>query len=293
MAVWFRAEMPSSAADLGASGRRSAGEPVVLGPLSPQGPWAYLRAARFTGRPGHADQLHLDLWWRGHNIALDPGSYLYNAPPPWQNSLARSGVHNTLTINGREQMTWAGRFLWVDRAQAHVVEKASAPDGSWVRCTAEHDGYRRLGLAHRRSVTLFQEGRVQVVDGVEPLASSASLRRGRASQSEVELHWLLPDWEWEAGKRVSTFGIRMKSPFGVILIEISLSPNESRITNSESRIATCLYRAGALVWGQGPDAPTRGWISPTYGQLIPALSLVTFTRGFSPIFLTTSFNFPS
>ena len=33
------------------------------------------------------DQLHLDLWWRGLNIAQDAGTYLYNADPPWDNPL--------------------------------------------------------------------------------------------------------------------------------------------------------------------------------------------------------------
>ncbi len=76
--------------------------------------WAYLRVAHFNGRPGHADQLHLDLWWRGLNVAQDPGTYLYNAPPPWDNALMCSQVHNTLTVDGQDQMLQAGRFLYLD-----------------------------------------------------------------------------------------------------------------------------------------------------------------------------------
>ncbi len=37
--------------------------------------WGYLRIGQFTNRPSHADQLHLDLWWRGMNIARDAGTY--------------------------------------------------------------------------------------------------------------------------------------------------------------------------------------------------------------------------
>ena len=61
--------------------------------------WAYFRAARFEGRPAHADQLHLDLWHRGENLALDPGVYHYNADPPWTNPLDATAYHNTLTIH--------------------------------------------------------------------------------------------------------------------------------------------------------------------------------------------------
>ena len=81
--------------------------------------WAYLRTAQFTSRPSHADQLHLDLWWRGLNIARDAGTYLYNAPAPWDNSLTTTLVHNTVTINGRDQMTRAGRFLYLDWVNAY------------------------------------------------------------------------------------------------------------------------------------------------------------------------------
>ena len=71
---------------------------------------------------------------------MDAGTYLYNAAPPWDNSLAFTAVHNTLTVNQRNQMTPAGRFLFVDRAQAEVVEAADD------RLTARHDGYLN-GLA--------------------------------------------------------------------------------------------------------------------------------------------------
>jgi asparagine synthase (glutamine-hydrolysing) len=33
--------------------------------LESQNSWAYFRAVKFSSRPSHADQLHLDLWWRG------------------------------------------------------------------------------------------------------------------------------------------------------------------------------------------------------------------------------------
>ncbi len=60
--------------------------------------WGYLRAVQFSRRPGHADQLHFDLWWRGFNLALDPGTYQYNASPPWENVLSGTDVHNTVTL---------------------------------------------------------------------------------------------------------------------------------------------------------------------------------------------------
>ena len=43
--------------------------------------WMLAHAEDFKERPGQADQLHVDLWWRGLNIARDAGSYLYFGPP--------------------------------------------------------------------------------------------------------------------------------------------------------------------------------------------------------------------
>ncbi len=107
----------------------------------------------FTSRPGHADQLHLDLWWRGYNLAQDAGTNHYNDPPPWNNVLRRTGVHNTISVDGLDQMTLAGRFLWLDWAQARLIDHARSNDLAWERLTAQHDGYRRLGVIHQRSVT--------------------------------------------------------------------------------------------------------------------------------------------
>jgi len=107
----------------------------------------FLQALNYTNRPAHADQLHVDLWHKGENIALDPGTFQYNAAPPWDNGLARSLVHNTISFDGLDQMTRYSRFLWLDWANARIVQVQ--PGKSLTAC---HDGYRRLGIRHQRSV---------------------------------------------------------------------------------------------------------------------------------------------
>ena len=107
--------------------------------LSGRRTWAYLRAAQFSHRPAHADQLHLDLWWKGINITMDPGVYLYNGSPPWQNALDSTAVHSTLTIDQRDQMTKASRFLWLDWAQAEVLDTSKDERGRLTWAVAQHD----------------------------------------------------------------------------------------------------------------------------------------------------------
>jgi hypothetical protein len=244
--------------------------------------WAYLRTARFTQRPGHADQLHLDLWWQGQNVAMDAGTYLYNAGPPWDNALARATVHNTLTVCDQDQMTRAGRFLYLDWAQARIVSQEQAPDGAWIRQIAEHDGYRRLGVIHRRSVSATDSGNWIVTDFLLP----ASLPHREDKPFSVRLHWLLPDWPWD----FETETLRLKSPKGAILLRILAG--EPAGGQTAENVAFQIARGGELLFGEGSVSPTRGWFSPTYGYKLAALSLSATLTGNLPLSLTSEWLLP-
>jgi len=234
--------------------------------------WAYLRAARFTSRPGHADQLHLDLWWRGINLAQDAGTYLYNASPPWDNALDRTEVHNTLTICGEDQMKRAGRFLWLDWAQARLVTHEREPHGLWERLVACHDGYRRLGVIHQRALTAFREGRWLVEDELLPTSSWFGKRRLEPVTSW--LHWLLPDWEWRLNRFQEGCELGVLSPHGWVTLRITLP--RGLLSH------VWVVRAGEVLYGPGQASPIWGWVSPTYGEKVPALSFRVEARGILP-----------
>lgn len=263
--------------------RQAASTPHVL--RHPELPsWAYLRAARFSGRPGHADQLHLDLWWRGQNLALDAGTYLYNAPSPWDNSLAFTAVHNTLTINQRDQMTAAGRFLFVDRAQAEVVE---ATDN---QLTARHNGYLGLGWLHQRSLQAVPQGWL-VTDRVLP----AKPEKRPDENAQARLHWLLPDWEWELHGAC----LRLLSDCGWVELEVKAEISSVFATKAEEGqpaepedLTIQIVRAGELIYGRGEISPTWGWFSPTYGYKYPAISLGATLRGQAPLAFTSRWRIP-
>lgn len=239
--------------------------------------WAYLRAAQFTDRPGHADQLHLDLWWEGWNIAQDAGTYLYNAPPPWDNSLANTAVHNTMMIDDQEQMTRAGRFLWLDRAQAEVLEYQPEPVSGQLWAVAQHDGYRKLGLLHRRKI--LWDGKGWLVED-EVLSND-----GHSSKRQVSaaLHWLLPDCPWQIMQETPP-RLRLQAPHGTVLILLENLPGNDL---QPVRSGLQLVRAGRLVFGDGLVQPFWGWKSLNYGYKEPALSLRYSLEGELPLRLTT------
>ncbi len=266
--------------------------------------------ARFDGRPGHADQLHLDLWWRGRNVAQDAGTYLYNAAPPWDNPLRQADVHNTVTIAGQDQMQSAGRFLYVRRAQAKLVSYRPPTPEQGAALTASHTGYARLGLAHTRTVEVTPANRWHIEDTVAPI------RPGRASPAAAlaTLHWLLPDWPWQvlpatAGR---PYTVLLASPDGEVRLELGLtlarSPLQGEGSSTQQSLPALsddepgqegtghsrlqLARAGQLVYGAGEVKPTWGWSSPTYGDKIPALSIRLTVSGPLPIHLITRWIFP-
>jgi hypothetical protein len=259
--------------------------------------WAFLRAAQLPGRPGHADQLHLDLWWRGLNIAQDAGSYLYNGEPIWDNALTHTSVHNTVMVDGQEQMTRAGRFLYIDKAQAKVLQKKKAVDGSWILVDAVHDGYKRLGLFHNRRVTAYDKGGWKVEDSL-----TAVNTRDLEITHEIRLHWLLPDWEWKAEQiDDSEWKAKLLSPYGWIDLVVKLKEGKleneinrpiQRVRGQSSVLELQIARCGELILGSRNVSPIMGWVSPTYGLKVPALSMSFLTSGNPPVVLVSEWLFP-
>jgi asparagine synthase (glutamine-hydrolysing) len=208
--------------------------------------YALLRTAEYRDRPAQADQLHLDVWWRGENIACDAGTYLYGGDPPWQNGLVRTAVHNTVMVGGRDQMTRAGRFLWLDWAQARV---ALASECGLKVARASHDGYKKIGAVHQRSVFWSEEDDFWIV--IDEIV-------GKGTQS-CRLHWLFPDTNHDL--QGSSLGLDTSA--GAFKVNWRCS--------TDSQIS--LARAGEIISGAGDCDQTRGWGSLYYSEKIPALSL--------------------
>ena len=245
--------------------------------LNSSNSWATLRAVRFKGRPAHADQLHIDLWWDGENIALDAGTYRYTAPPPWDNSLAETRVHNTVEINHQNQMQRAGRFLWLDWAQAAMLNTRGLPPGALA---AQQDGYQRLGVLHRRILRASGPDHWQVIDYLL-FGEKMRLPISRSAVYAFRLHWLLPDWPW--GLEGSTLTL-MRPAGGRLHLTLTPEIPDSPLAQIEP---LSLVRAGQVLVGPIKAPPTSGWVSPTYNHKIPALSFSIQVRSPRPLSLVS------
>ena len=232
--------------------------------------WAMIRAGRYARRPFQADQLHVDLWWQGINLARDAGTYLYNGPPPWNNGLAGTAVHNTITVDQRDQMRRAGRFLWVDWAQGSGRLYPSQ-EGSNINCfEGKHDGYRNLGIEHRRRVQWLGGSGWVIVDDI-----------AGPGEHDVRLHWLAADLPFEISD----------SPFEVVFTAGHLRIRWSIFASVQGNAA--VVRAGNTVWSGRKSLFERereqllGWESRTYGDLRPAISLAYQARSPLPVRFVT------
>lgn len=146
------------------------------------GDWCAVAHARtYRHRPAHADQLHVDIFWRGLPVAVDAGTYSYRGAPPFQTGFKSTRLHNTVEVDGISQMETVGRFMLLPWCKAWKVDGGKSADGTRCWVLLEHDAYQRLAdpVRHLRRIEVSPDG-VTVTD---------SLHAAQPHQSR--LHWLL------------------------------------------------------------------------------------------------------
>jgi hypothetical protein len=224
--------------------------------LRGQNTWAMMRCARFRSRPSHSDQLNVDLWWDGHNIAKDRGTYRYT-----DDELSSATMHNALVADRREPMRRAGRFLWLSRKDADYLGRWRSRDGVIEVLAGEHPLPGKL--EHRRSLVRVGEPLWVVIDELQGVGTH-----------EARLIWTLPDWPWTLeGAELSLEG----------------EPGRLRLSIEPSGVELALYRERQLVAGSDleEDPDGLGWWCPSYATVEPALSLVARLRGELPLRLSS------
>ena len=204
----------------------------------------FTRCAKLQSRPGQADMLHVDLWWRGQNLALDPGTYSYNDSASGD-SLARTAYHNTVSVDDRDQMRRVGRFLWLPWVRGIARRRSRSQSGHLAYWEGEHDGYCRL-----RAPVRYRRGILRIGDECWLVADRLESNAGHRYSS----HWLLPDvpYLWEE----KLVRLLLHTPEGEFFI---------RAMTSVEAASASLVRAD--------EGSRRGWRASAYHSLEPALSL--------------------
>jgi asparagine synthase (glutamine-hydrolysing) len=198
---------------------------------------AVIRCTDFRSRPSHADQLHVDLWWRGNNIACDAGTYLYSGEGVWRNGLAHTAVHNTVTVDHKDQMKMVSRFTWTNWSRGKILKHG---ENLWQ---GEHNGYKPV--THKRTVMALDGDRWLVVDRLQD-----------TQPHHYALHWLLNDFPYEQQENL-------------ILLSLDSMKYKVQVGLVEGKSVFSVVR--------GDPKSTRGWRSRYYGDKEPAISAMLET----------------
>jgi hypothetical protein len=219
-----------------------------------RGSFAAFRCGSLRDRFSQIDMLHLDLWWRGQNVLADAGSYLYNGPAEWHSHFLGTASHNTILVDGQDQMLHRRRFKLLYWTRALRIRFGD--EGPWAVVSGEHHGYQRHPgqCRHRRSVLFVKDDLWVVVDQVRGLGSHL----GR-------LHWLAGEFPFEADGAGGRLRLATNhGAFGIAVYSGSATPLPV-----------------SVVAGQGE--PPRGWLSRYYGEKVPVASMAAEVTGACPL----------
>lgn len=198
---------------------------------------------------GHADALAVWLHVDDQPVLVDAGTYLYHSGREWRDRLRGTALHNTLTLDERDQSRIAGPFNWGQRAKCTLLAWQGEGEELYVR--ACHDGYRAShGLIHERRLTAHARG----------FTVHDTLRTGSDESDEAEIG---------------------QPPF----VEISFLIHPNLDVRTDGARAIVLRRGEPLLrltgggglgleLFKGSMSPARGWYSDQFGSIRPAPQLV-------------------
>lgn len=114
----------------------------------------FIRCGKHKDRPSQADNLHLDIWYKGLNILHDAGSYKYNTNEQELRYFMGTGSHNTIMLDDYDQMQKGVRFIWYDWSQAEVVEVIDGEEFYQFSGTLKAFQYLDKKIRHYRRVRI-------------------------------------------------------------------------------------------------------------------------------------------
>ena len=186
---------------------------------------------------GHADALSWVLHVDGHPMITDVGTYTYHTEPAWRSYFIGTLAHNTIRVDGLDQAKSTGPTMWTNHYQVKVLR--SETSDTLDRVVAEHNGYRSLGITHRRTFSLDKTNHtLRIVDDIVlDLPGKHTL--------EMPLH-LYP------------------------AVSVETLNNTYKLTASGARAVTVRPDpALALSVVRGETNPILGWYSPSFQQKEP------------------------
>lgn len=204
-----------------------------------------MRSGNYLSRYGQqADQLHVDIWCGGHNIASDAGSYNYNRSAQVHNWFRGSLSHNTVIIAEVDQMVPYRTFKYLNWSKG--FSRGLCFDNGHSVVLGVHQGYRRLPgqWCHARVITYFDDTLV-ILDRLWPMEPTDS-------NTKLRLHWQFD---------LSIKGLK-ESP-GVVDVDCE----------SHELVLLCSNKTAKFSTLKGSLKPFDGWVSRYYNSKTPVQAM--------------------
>jgi hypothetical protein len=183
---------------------------------------------------GHADALSLRLWTNKRHWLVDPGSYVYISAGDEREQFRGTGAHNTLRVDGLDQAVPGNPFSWTSLPDVSVEEWIAGSIFTFF--SGSHTGYRRLPdpVLHRRMIfNLHREYWL-----VRDIAEGAGVQN-------LEIFWHFAA-DASVDLSASTLTVTPASDGGERLVLLGANPKKWELSLTE------------------------GWVSPAYGERLPA-----------------------
>lgn len=183
---------------------------------------------------GHADALSVRLWTRERRWLIDPGSYVYISAGDERSQFRGTGAHNTLRVDGLDQAVPGNPFSWTALPEVSVEKWVAGSIFTFF--SGSHTGYRRLPdpVLHRRMI-FHLHGEYWLV---RDIAEGTGIH-------DLEIFW---HFDTDASIAIASGSL-------------TVDP----VTAGGDRLV--LLGANPQKWKQ---PVTQGWVSPAYGERLPA-----------------------
>ena len=214
---------------------------------------AFFHCGNYRSRPSQSDMFHFDFWYKGKNILIDTGTYLYNSPDKFEEYSFSPAAHNTIIVDNKFQMLKGKRFLWYNWTRVSINSIYKNNDIDLIE--AEHFGYTKL--IHRRGILRVHDTWI-VVDDIF----------GKGKTPSIIQRWLLHP----------NLHIENKDNKIAIFIDQKLNLIMETIHNTET--ITRISKAN--------DSAPDGWVSFYYGNRAPTTFLDIEPKSGLPIRLITT-----
>lgn len=133
-----------------------------------KGLFTFIRCGNHKDRPSQADNLHIDVWYKGKNVLGDSGSYKYNTDKETLNYFVGTKGHNTVLLDNKPQMLKGGRFIWYYWSQVKNVYWEETEKEYFFEGIISVYRYIDKGIIHKRKLLVDKTtGELKISDFIE------------------------------------------------------------------------------------------------------------------------------